>query len=943
MKQAILDATGGGLDVILAYYPDAEHCIGTNKHFRMRAGEKDASACIREEKGVWYVTDFGDDARKKNCFDVVMAEEGVTFKDAVAYLAKRYNIENAYKADVNKPNKEFRTVEPDAKEGIIGWEFTENPHSNAAVLGVMVTEEVMENYKIYSLKNYKKVFKKENGTKCEITVSSNENFPIFLFDYTWKDNDGVEHPWHKIYCPMAFDKKDRFFYNGEKPTNHVFFGLQQVEELAAKVKASAEEKEYYYDKEGKKQELKKKTKLDYVFICAGERDALNCIGMGYPAVWMNSETAELSDFSFNKLSKYAEKVINIPDIDDTGIRKAYERALQHWRLYTILLPNWVSESKDRRGYPCKDLTDFCYLLSKKESNFNARKMFDRLVSTAVQCQFWEKTEKKNKEVYEINTISLLWFLRCSGFARIKDKGSSNERYVRIQGYKVIEYKPKDIRSFVKEQLREQAVSVAIQRLYQDSKKTTSTLCDDLPLVEIDLAKSDPFSRVLFFENHAVKVSASDIEIIHTKNISKYCWDKAIAPHRFKRIAPAFTLSEDKGFQVQNIESKLFSSLINSSRMYWRQEFEERVTGDADTDALYRQEYKFSISGPRLSAEERYEQLQHLANKCYALGYLLHQYKFMSLAMAVWLIENRLTDDGKSEGGSGKSFFMNALRSLNLLNIVPLSGRQKGLTENKHLFDRVNCWTDVLFVDDPAQDFDFNTFYSTITGDTIVNRKGVDSETLSYKDSPITVFASNFPPRTGKEGSTDRRLLYMVYSDYYHAAGKSYDSSHKICDDFGKDLYDYDYTEDEYNADYNFCIDCLQFYLQLLARNEDPITPPMENIYKRINISEMGNSGFREWAEFYFSEQNEYIDILIPRADAFESFREETGNRSWSAQKFKKALIAFCENSDKIIAFNPPALCNDGKRITRKANGKMIECLYIQTQETLNDTLKGQVF
>ena len=921
MKQAILDATHGGLDIILAYYPDAEHCIGTNKHFRMRADEKDASACIMEKKGIWYVTDFGSDARAKNCFDVVMAEEDYTFSQAIYYIADRFRVDIGYKAEINKPIKEFKTVAPDAKVGMVGWEVKENPYSDADVLGAMVTEDVMKRYNISSLKNYKIIFKKDNGTKCEVTITANENYPIFLFDYG---------TWQKIYCPKAYDKKDRFFYNGEKPSNHVFFGLKQVQDIVAKLVAEA-------DKD-KNQEQKKKTKLDYLFICAGERDALNCIGMGYEAVWMNSETAELTEKDFNLLSRYADKVINIPDIDDTGVRMGVERALKHWRLYTLMLPSWISTFKDRRGYKRKDLTDFCELSNNKQA-------FAKLIETAVQCQFWEKITTKTRVTYEVNTINLLWLLRCNGFARIKARNSPNERYVRIQGYKVIEYKPKDIRSFVKEQLREQAVSVAIQRLYQDSKKTTSTLCDDLPLVEIDLAKSDPFSRVLFFENHAVKVSASDIEIIHTKNISKHCWDKAIAPHRFKRIAPAFTLSEDKGFQVQNIESKLFSSLINSSRMYWRQEFEERVTGDADTDALYRQEYKFSISGPRLSAEERYEQLQHLANKCYALGYLLHQYKFRSRAMAVWLIENRLSDDGKSEGGSGKSFFMDALRNLNLLNIVPLSGRHKGLTENKHLFDRVNCWTDVLFVDDPAQDFDFNTFYSTITGDTIVNRKGVDSETLSYKDSPITVFASNFPPRTGKEGSTDRRLLYMVYSDYYHAAGKSYDGSHKICDDFGKDLYEYDYTEDEYNADYNFCIDCLQFYLQLLARNEKPITPPMENVYKRINISEMGNSGFQEWAELFFSEESEYTDILISRADAFDAFKEETGNKNWSAQKFKKALAAFCENSDRIITLNPESLCNDGKRITKKVNGKMLELLYIQTEDTINNSnvVKGQVF
>ena len=918
MKQAILDATHGGLDIILAYYPEAEHCIGTNKHFRMRADEKDASACIMEKKGIWYVTDFGSDARAKNCFDVVMAEEDYTFSQAIYYIADRFRVDIGYKAEINKPIKEFKTVAPDTKVGMVGWEVKENPYSDADVLGAMVTEDVMKRYNISSLKNYKIIFKKDNGTKCEVTITANENYPIFLFDYG---------TWQKIYCPKAYDKKDRFFYNGEKPTNHVFFGLKQVQDIVAKLVAEA-------DKD-KNQDQKKKTKLDYLFICAGERDALNCIGMGYDAVWMNSETAELTEKDFNLLSRYADKVINIPDIDDTGVRMGVERALKHWRLYTLMLPSWISTFKDRRGYKRKDLTDFCELSNNKQA-------FAKLIDTAVQCQFWEKITTKTRVTYEVNTINLLWLLRCNGFARIKDKNSPNERYVRIQGYKVKEYKPKEIRAFVKEQLREQSASIEIQRLYQDSKKTTSALCDDLPLVEIDLDKSDHLSRIFYFDNTAIKVSANDIEVIPTKNSTKHCWDKAIAPHRFKRTAPAFTFTEDDGFKVQHTDSKLFASLVNASRIYWRQEYEERATGNADEDALYMQEFKFSIAGSRLTAEERYEQLQHLANKCYAVGYMLHQYKFESKPMAVWIMENKLTADGESSGGSGKSFLINAIKRLNLLNVVTLQGREKGLTENKHLFDRVSCWTDILLIDDPRQYFDFDTFYSLITGNTTVNRKGQDSYEIDYHDSPITVFASNFPPVGAKQGSTERRLLYLVYSDYYHAQGTSYNEFRSIADDFGKDLYGHSYTEEEYNADYNFCVDCLQFYLKCNAIGE-VIKPPMENIYKRINISEMGNSGFQEWAELFFSEQNEYTDILIPRADTFECFKGETGNKNWSAQKFKKALIAFCENSDRIIAFNPASLCNDGKRITRKSNGKMIECLYIQTQETLNDTLKGQVF
>ena len=506
------------------------------------------------------------------------------------------------------------------------------------------------------------------------------------------------------------------------------------------------------------------------------------------------------------------------------------------------------------------------------------------------------------------------------------------------GYKVKEYKPKEIRAFVKQQLRDHAVSVAIQRLYQDSKKTTASLCDDLPLVSIDLDKSTPNSRILYFDNTAIKVTASGIETISTKNSTKHCWDKAIAPHRFKRIAPAFMLDKDDYFSVQHTESKLFASLVNASRIYWRQEFEERVTGNAAEDQAYRSNYKFSINGPRLTAEEKEEQILHLANKCYAIGYMLHQYKFESKPMAVWIMENKLTEDGESSGGSGKSFLINAIKRLNLLNVVTLQGREKGLTENKHLFDRVSCWTDILLIDDPRQYFDFDTFYSLITGNTTVNRKGVDSYEIDYHDSPITVFASNFPPIGAKQGSTERRLLYMVYSDYYHAQGTQYNEFRGIGDDFGKDLFGHNYTEEEYNADYNFCVDCLQFYLLCTARGE-VVRPPMENVYKRINISEMGNSGFYEWAELFFAPGSAYLDCLISRKEIFENFRDETQNRTWSQQKFKKALAAFCENTDYIKCLDPTELRRGSKRITRKVNGVQKEYFYLQTQDTVNETIK----
>lgn len=43
----IYQATHDGLDIILHYYPQAKDCIGTNKHFKRRPAEDDASACVK--------------------------------------------------------------------------------------------------------------------------------------------------------------------------------------------------------------------------------------------------------------------------------------------------------------------------------------------------------------------------------------------------------------------------------------------------------------------------------------------------------------------------------------------------------------------------------------------------------------------------------------------------------------------------------------------------------------------------------------------------------------------------------------------------------------------------------------------------------------------------------------------------------------------------------
>ncbi len=913
MKQKILDATNGGLDIILYYYPQAREVLeGRAKHFKMRNSERTASTTIKKFGQLWYVTDFGDDQTARNAIDLTMREENINFSQALYLLADRFSIDCGYKPEINKPDISTRKPEDGEQEGSITWEAKQEPEAaDLEAMGTFVKKETMQRYNVLSLKSYAITKRKENGQLITTVIKSNPNYPIFLYQF-----DGFQ----KICCPYAYDKANRFRYVGNKKKD-IIYGMEQVIAAYNKLNGDVSEEE---------------EKLPEVFLCSGERDALNCAGMGYPAIWLNSETAAFGEKEMSQVMRYTEKLINIPDLDATGMQAAYRRSLENWELYTLILPEWLTQYKDRRGKPRKDLTDWCELSG-------SRTEFSRLIQTAKRCQFWDKVVKKTGVSTEINTISLLWYLRCSGFARIEDPVSGQDLYVHIKDYIVKQYTPKQIRTYIKQELERLHVNNTIQKLFQDSKKTTSALMDDLRLTDLSFEKSTPENRTFFFLNCALRVTADSVSTIGKNDINGcHTWDTAIPPHNFRRLEAAIVCEGDNmQFSVRHTESNFLKVLINASRIYWREEFENRLSPVVEENERYAKDYHFAIDAPRLTEPEKIEQLRHLANKCYAIGYLLHQYKFKHNAKAVWIMENRLTEDGESAGGSGKSFLVEMLKALKVLSIATLQGRDKSLTENKHLLDRINKWTDVLFIDDPAQHFDFDYFYTLITGNTTINPKGEKSFEIDYQDSPIPVFASNFPPPKGKERSTMRRLLMVVYSDYYHERGETdlYRETRTIYDDLGMEICGSSYTEEQYNADLNFLIDCTQFYLKCRNKNIT-LHPPMENVYKRINIAEMGNSGFYEWASSFFAPESENVDIIIRRDEVFRDFQIETGNRIWTPQKFMKALKAFCENTDYIRELNPRDLLGPSGRLIRKLDGKTKDCIYIRTKEEINNWVKS---
>ena len=909
ISDKIFDATDAGLDIILYYYPQAADSVkNPSKAFKLR-DETSPSAHLKKINGVWRVTDFGEDMHARTPIDIVMREENVEFNEAISILLSRYHIDNSLDSSLNKAKVESRPAREDEPDGFFNFERKDMTDAELRILGNGVKKKHADTLHFTSLSWY--MFTKNGKTT---KISSNDNFPIFMREC----NTGDES-FYKILKPMEPNKDYRFMYLGKKPADYI----NGLYELKRKYEEHLKNSDLEEDDEAEGKAGKKK-KLSEVILCSGERDAICCLSRGYMPIWMNSETAELKPSVFKQLLSMCEKVYNLPDIDATGRKRAKALALKYLDIYTIELPDSLLSHRDRRGNPLKDMRDYC------EFHSSARD-FDKLVNTARQCKFWYEEKTKNNVATKIDVVNLLYFLHQNGYARLVDEHDNKERIIHITDDNIVsDVTENTIINFLQDYCEKNYLSLEVRKSLISSRFVKNVF-NALPIRndEIDFTNCSPFSQRFRFENCNIEVFPDDIKPCANFHIMK----QDVIRHPFKRKAPSFTMDmvdEKPHISIHNTESCFFRFCINSSRIYWRTEIES-IDGKEKAQK-YLDDHRFCIESSRLTKSENEDQMQCLIAKMYAIGYLLHSYKDPSTPFIVWILENNILNDDSSSGGSGKSFIGTVLKLLK--HMVTLDGRNKHLTENQHYLERIDETTDLLMVDDAVKYFDFDSFYTLSTGTLVINGKHSKSKEIDFDHSPKVIITSNFAPNRADE-STIRRILFVPMSDYYHQKTEfnNYSETRRISDDFGFNLYDHDYSNEQWNADFNFLIDCLQFFLTM-KKNKTVVTANLGNIYCRINLSIMGEQ-FNEWAEGYFIEGGPNLDIMIRKTDVFNDFMNATGLKNWSSSKFSRALLSFCRNNDYIECLNPPQLCPESTpgRIIRRDGNSTVYYIYVKTKGT----------
>ena len=908
----IYDVTDNGLEILKDICPAIEQAVADNKSvFRLRQNDDTPSAHLyppKDSTDCWHVKDYGmvEGGGHFTPIDLFMWDRGYghdKFRIALEELAERYGVQECLKSSVNKPDIEQRTALPEEigqgprvmlLEGFSGIDIT--------VWGSRVKVEHLERL------GWSAVASVSTTRDGKTTIrKSTATYPIFALRCDYLDGQGRQQTFLKVYEPLNYDKKRRFLIAGDKPkTGNYIYGMSALRRA--------------FSERGEE-------KFDTIVLVSGCSDAVNAMSMGFQPVWLDSETKGLAEQDYQLLLKYARRVVNIPDIDETGIKAGIRLALSIPTIYTA----WMSEEDmfglhDNRGRRRKDLKDYLHL-------HRDNKAMQLLVDRAKSAKFWSLTEnKKGQKEYVVSRSSLDYFLELNGFFTIRDDSHKEPTYIRVDGIKVSHVLAKDIVDFIKRWAEQQGLPKALQdKLLRSRDLPTNHVSTLRMLSGLDFTKGTATSQFFHFQNRWVEVTAKDI-IVHqySEAAGHYVWDESIIQHDYRKMPQMFTVDKDEdGRYVVTLTEELPRSLMlrfvtNTSRLHWRKKDE---------------------GGLELSDEEILEEHRCLASKLANIGYLLCSHKAESSAWATFCQDSTMGEsEDECNGRSGKSFYLKAIGTL--LNTFPIEARTANVVDNRFLYDGVTEDTDLIIVDECHKNLNYDAFFAKITGDFRAEEKGNHPFLIPFAKSPKFAFGTNYVLKR-HDPSTEGRVWPMVFSDYYHVKTplNDYHETRTIRSDFGLDLMGTEYTDDQWQADIAFMLQCVQFYLSLPVADRR-IMPPMSRIERREQMAIVGKD-FKQWADDYLSEDSGNLDQEIKTEDMLSSFNNET-RYNWPPKRLTQHLKAYCSLTDHILCLNPASITGkqkDGERWhKRDENGRVRTYYYVQSlksAETQASTVKPE--
>ena len=879
--EKLYEHTDRGLDILHRYLPDSVGCERTRKPFRYR-DEKTPSAYLYlpPQGKCWVVKDFGGDTHSP--IQVYQHLTGDTdFLNTLKTLFAQFNIsENTLNLT---PNKTFapRGDHPDGYFRIYPKEKIEN----AKLINRFITPEICARYNVHELQKVERI---TSTTGKLMTIEATPQYSMFAYS----DDLNV---WAKTYYPAEKKRKItdenghtktenfKHGYLGKKPAVYVH-GLQYIKSIITpdryqRIIDLRDQIEITDFPEMKKelQEQLDELLLPYVIICSGGSDGLTLASLSpdfYP-VWGNSEGDIINHTDYQYLKTISQHLINLPDVDTSGIEFAYKYSRRYWQLPTVFLPKYYLGEKG------KDFRDYVDFFGETESQ-NIANEFKKLLNVPVCCDFVTVEDKK----YTINHENLYYFLQVNHFfvfqsdIAVNLDNENKGTLVKVDDYKLSVPQTAAVREFCVDYYIRKGTSQKVLRLLRTCKALSAPELKNATYKKFDLTKHDKEYQLFFFQNTAIKVTPDRIFTQNRDDINNYIFENAVLPTNITLIKETFfePYIDEQGRNRVNIKTEkceYLNFLINGSRVYWAKEYSH----EKDRWGTF-----FTLNSPHLTEEEQITQEQHFLSKCYAIGYLLHRYKMPNFERFVYIVDDEMKGMlSQSNGGTGKGIFSKAIKLTT--SVFNCAGKDSKLFENTHIFDELNENHDVICFDDMAEQR-FEKLYNYITDGIRVNPKFRPSFFIPPDKSPKLFGTFNHGLKNGAD-SDYRRLFFITFSSYYHYSHPEMGKQWQPSDDFGHNLYD-DWDARQWDLFYNFMLRCTQFYMQ---NRMSPYFAPMERInYNNLKAS-IGDN-FLDWADEYFTPER--LNKEVARREMQDDYKASCGNFKLTAQGFRNKLGQYCQ-------------------------------------------------
>ncbi len=299
------------------------------------------------------------------------------------------------------------------------------------------------------------------------------------------------------------------------------------------------------------------------------------------------------------------------------------------------------------------------------------------------------------------------------------------------------------------------------------------------------------------------------------------------------------------------------------------------------------------------------------------GYLIHSYNPPQEQSVVVFVDIN-SSPTRTEGGNGKSAIMKSMKYYRPTAFVDGEQfRPSSDDASRFNFSSVRLDTGFVFINDLKKNFDLRQMFSAISDDFVVEGKNRNKIVIEESKKPKFGITTNFTIR-GLGNSYDRRQHIVEFGDFFNIAKNN---QIEVADVIGKNMFGKYFSENDWNAFYNYGFKCVQKYLKyglIESKNTN---------YKRQNLVQTiegigGDGTLLNWLDKYLTTvrtKHNHHTLGVEKGELFGMFaidNPDAVKTVWDETKFHNAVfdyVMFLPDYD----YNPEKSRNGDTRSQRR--------------------------